>query len=340
MFSLHAILPTIFYLSTGAVSMLNDYIENIQYIASDRKRGDAFFENNDVFRLPRLFPRELADYRTNPSKVIEELTQPILESGTSEFIVVSDFVSHNSVYTLYTIKTENISKVFTQVADELFQEAQQNDLIVRTELSKTFELFFEEFFVADDFKEKFFTDLKTKSVSTDFRVSGSFGPDRFIEKSTYHLVDINIKFTPEHESFLRKVLNIKTTFKLLYRGYVSFNGDFTVREFKLKLFSENDLHLEHLEYYRSSPTYGFIRSTKKAHPYAYDQNPKSFFTLFTKEDYKFTLYKLLKFHNDSDTLAKYTVMFPELYRPSAYDFANLSLEEWDTRFILQDMIDI
>lgn len=320
--------------------MLNDYIEKIQYISSDRKLGDTFLANNAVFRLPCLYPRQLAEYHNNPSMVIEALLQPILESEPSEFMVVSDFVNHNSVYTLYTVKTENISKVFTQFADEQFRIAQQNDLIVRTEFSNFFETFFEEFFVSDDFKEKFFNDLKTKSVSTDFRVSGSLSPDRFIERSNFHLVDINIKFTPEHEAFLRKVLNIKTTFKLLYRGYVSFNGDFTLREFKLKLFSENDLHREHLEYYRSSPTYGFIKSTKKAHPYAYDQSPKSFFTFFTKENYKLTLYELLKFHNDSDTLAKYTAMFPELYRPSAYDFANLSLDEWDTRFILQDMIDI
>lgn len=320
--------------------MINDYIEKIQYIAADRKRGDTFLVDNVVFRLPHLYPRQLADYRDNPSMVIDAFIQPILESNPSEFIVVSDFESHNSVYTLYTVKTENISKVFTQFADEQFRMAQRNDLIVRTELSNFFEIFFEEFFVADDFKEKFLTDLKTKSVSTDFRVSGSHAPNRFIERSNLHLVDINIKFTPEHEAFLRKMLNIKTTFKLLYRGYVSFNGDFTVREFKLKLFSDNDLHREHLEYYRSSPTYGFIRSTKKANPYSYEPNPKVFFTLFTKEDYKFTLYKLLKFHNDSDTLEKYTTMFPELYTPSAYDFANLSLEEWDTRFILQDMIDI
>lgn len=320
--------------------MLNDYIENIQYIASDRKRGDTFLANNAVFRLPCLYPRQLAEYHNNPSMVIESLLQPILESEPNEFMVVSDFLSHNSVYTLYTVKTENISKVFTLFVDEQLRIAQQNDLIVRTEFSNFFETFFDEFFVGEDFKEKFFTDLKTKSVSTDFRVSGSLAPNRFIEKSSFYLVDINIKFTPEHEAFLRKVLNIKTTFKLLYRGYVSFNGDFTVREFNLKLFSENDLHREHLEYSRSSPTYGFIRSTKKAHPYVYDKNPKSFFTLFTKEDYKLTLYELLKFHNDSDTLAKYTAMFPELYRPSAYDFANLSLDEWDTRFILQDMIDI
>lgn len=320
--------------------MLNDYIENIQYIASDRKRGDTFLANNAVFRLPRLFPHQLVDYRTNPSMVIETFTKPIFEGETSEFVIVSDFVSKNSVYTLYTIRTENIFNVFTQFADEQFRMAQQDDLFVRTSLSKTFELFFEEFFVADDFKDKFFTDLKTKSVSTDFRISGSFKPERFIEKSSYQLVDINIKFTPEHESFLRKALNIKTTFKLLYRGYICFNADFSIREFKLKLFSDNDLHREHFEYSRSSPTYGFIRSTKKAKPYAYDQNPKSFFTLFTKEDYKLTLYELLKFHNDSDTLSKYTEMFPELYRPSAYDFANLSIEEWDTRFILQDMIDI
>lgn len=320
--------------------MLNDYIENIQYIASDRRRGDSFLANNDVFRLPRLFPHQLVDYRTKPSMVIETFTKPILEGETGEFVVISDFVSHNSVYTLYTIKTENVFNVFTQFADEQFRIAQQNDLLVRNALSKAFDIFFDEFFVADDFKEQFFNDLKAKSVSTDFRIAGSFAPDRFIEMSSYQLVDINIKFTPEHESFLRKVLNIKTTFKLLYRGYVSFNADFSIREFKLKLFSDNDLHREYLEYSRSSPTYGFIRSTKKAHPYAYDQTPKSFFTIFTKENYKLTLYELLKFHNDSETLAKYAELLPELYRPSAYDFNNLSMEEWDTRLILQDMIDI
>lgn len=320
--------------------MLNDYIENIQYIASDRKRGDTFLANNTVFRLPRLYPRQLSEYRNNPSMVIEALIQPILESDPSEFIVVSDFVSHNSIYTLYTVKTENISKVFTQFADDQFRTAQQNDLLVRTGLSKSFETFFDEFFVSADFKEKFLTDLKTKSVSTNFRVSGAFAPDRFIENHSYQLVDINIKFTPEHESFLRKVLNIKTTFKLLYRGYVSFNADFSIREFKLKLFSENDLYREHLEYSRSSTNHGFIRSTKKAKPYEYDQKPKSFFTYFIKENYKLTLYELLKFHNDSETLAKYAELLPELYTPSAYDFTNLSMEEWDARLIIKDMIDI
>lgn len=112
--------------------MLNDYIENIQYISSNRKRGDTFLANNTVFRLPRLYPRQLAEYHNNPSMFIESLIQPILESNPSEFIVVSDFVSHNSIYTLYTVKTENISKVFTQFADEQFRIAQQNDLIVRT----------------------------------------------------------------------------------------------------------------------------------------------------------------------------------------------------------------
>lgn len=322
--------------------MFADYIENIQYASSDYRKRDRFLVKNVVIRLPYLSPQHFVDYSKNPSKVLEELEEfmkPILESS-GECLFFSDFISKDSVYTIYKIKRENTIAALTDFLEETFQTAKQDDLIIREQLSASFEKIFDGLFVGETFKQRFLTDLKTKSVSTDFSVSGSLAPDRFIAKTGHYFVNINIRFTPEHESFLRKVLNITTNVELLYRGYVYFKSDFTVKEFKFKLFSATDLHREHFEYSRSSPTYGFITTEKKAKPYAYDQKPTLFFKHFTPDEYKSILYQLLKFMNDSETLAKYSELLPELYRPSAYDFSSLSMDDLDTRLILQDMIDI
>lgn len=319
--------------------MFADYIENIQYASSDYRKRDRFLAKNVVIRLPYLSPKHFVDYSTNPSKVLEEFMNPNLESP-SEYLFFSDFISKDSVYTIYKIKRENSIAALTDFLEESFQTAKQDDLIIRAQLSASFEKFFDGLFVGEPFKQRFLTDLKTKSVSTDFSVSGSLAPDRLITKSGHYFVNINIRFTPEHESFLRKVLNITTNVELLYRGYVYFNSDYTVKEFQFKLFSSTDLHHEHFEYTRKSFSYGFITTEKRATPYAYDQKPKLFFKVFNSDEYKSTLYQLLKFQNDSETLTKYSELFPELYRPSAYDFSTLSMDDWDTRLILQDMIDI
>lgn len=323
--------------------MFTDYIENIQYASSDYKKRDRFLNKNVVTRLPYLRPNDFVEYAKNPSKILEDLVEcikPVIEASSSKHLLFSDFVSENSVYTIYKIKRENSIDALIAFVEETFQTAKQNDLIIRTQLSSSFEKIFDGLFVGEAFKERFLNDLKTKSVSTDFAVSGSLAAERLIMKTGHYFVNINIRFTPEHEAFLRRVLNIKDNVELLYRGYVYFKSDFTLKEFKLKLFSATDLHHEHFEYTRSSFSYGFITTTKKAKPYAYDQKPKLFFKVFNSDEYKHTLYELLKFQNDSETLVKYSELLPELYRPSAYDFSTLSMDDLDNRLIIQDMVDI
>lgn len=320
--------------------MFTDYIENIQYLSAERKSLDRFLENNIVIRLPALFPQHLVDYSIEPSKVINLFTQRIAEAADSEYLLFSTFNSENDVYTLYKIKTKHCLDAITAFIDEYVQKAKQEDKIIRTQLAVSFEKLFDGLSVCPVFKEKFMTDLKTKSVCNDFCVDGSLSPERLIKKSNVYFVQVNIRFSGEHDLFLRKVLNIKNSVELMYRGYVLLSSDFTITEFQLKLFSADDLHREHFEYTRKSASYGFITTKQKPKPYAIDQKERLFFTVFGEEDYKLTLYALLKFQNNAETLAKYSAMFPELYQPSAYDFANLSLEDWDTRFLIQDMIDI
>jgi hypothetical protein len=320
--------------------MFTDYIENIQYLSAERKSLDRFLKKNVVINLPTLFPQHLVDYSIDPSKVIKLFTQCLSEVSPSEYLLFSTFNSENDVYTLYKIKSEHALDAITAFIDEYVQKAKQEDKIIRTQLAASFEKLFDGLSVCSVFKEKFMTDLKTKSVSRDFLVDGSLAPERLIKKSNVYFVKVNIRFSVEHDLFLRKVLNIKNSVELMYRGYVIFSSDFTINTFQLKLFSADDLYREHFEYTRRSEIYCFISSKQKPKPYALDQKERLFFNAFGIEDYKLTLYALLKFQNHAETLAKYSAMFPELYQPSAYDFANLSLEDWDTRFLIQDMIDI
>lgn len=315
----------------------------------------TFFDTNDVkaisaFRKFKekhnvlILPYTLSHYEIESvdlrQKIIDEIILDVesRKNNGPVFVCVQKVnEDKKNISIIYKILFTDIKAAIYSYFDELMYNLNNYDQFIRQQLIYYFESLFSKIPTDVTFKQKFISDLALYNVSHDFRIGSSIHKKGLLRSHHGFMVEVNIHPTIEHKAFIKKAINLKTDGDIIYRGYIMFKDDFSVHDIDLSLYSLNDLYRAHFSIKRGYGSFA-ISCKEKSIPYMHNQNLETFYKEFSFENYKESLYKLLKFHNSKNTI--YKELLPELYIPSAYDFRTLSFDEWDSRLLIQDMIDI
>ena len=326
--------------------MFTDYAKKIHRF-TNLNSLDKLRKKNAIITLPSHLSNEHIDNEPKRQELIDELVlltidfdpeKPILFSLQKQSIQLSD-----TAYFVYEVAKNNVEKAVEAFLNEKIQGIKEHDLMVRDKMAVQVASIFDTVIADSDCSKIVLDNLKTCNVHKDFRINHSFKTHQYIKLSGSYSLEVNIHLTAEHKTFLKKVLDLTDDKDVFYRGYFMFSNTLELREINLKVYSDGNLNQHHFELISRCGQLCIV-SKEKTPKYIYKERLDTFYQLFDPADYKFTLYQLLRFHHDwefrGSTRNKYIDMFPELYIPSAYDFANMSTYEWDTRFLLRDMIEI
>lgn len=326
--------------------MFKDYANRI-YKFTHSEGIDNLRKKNVIINLPFLLKDEQIDNPITHQEIVNEFVAyaaPFKSNAPILFafkIESTDFTATS--YFVYEIFKENVPMAIKAYLKEKIQAIKEHDLLVRKKIAIGIAPLFDTLMADSSFSKILLDNLKTSNVDSNFRIDHSSKKHKYINIMGGYFVELNIRPTDEHKSFLKKVLDIVDDKDIFYRGYIMFSNILEVIEIKFKLYSSGDLNHHHFEL---ESIYGqlCIKSKEKNPQYTYKERLDTFYQLFDPTDYKFTLYQLLRFHHDwgfrGSITNKYIKMFPELYTPSAYDFSVMTCYELDSRFLLQDMIDI